>query len=575
MQRFFPGDYRVIAAGRRRRRRRSARADRAACAIALDRRRGARRRAARSCARCARLPAGARLAGDRLVAPRDAAPPAPLRAALRERVRFARPRRRDEARAARARRRRRRRLRRRRARAGRARARARRRRGAGRRAAAGLRGGASATASAGCCSSRATSTRSRRSSRGSSPSRRCASGCRPPPARCASGSSGRASPTSSRTSTASSRRAATTGAATARCARSVAERRRIDVDLHMHTDHSPDCATPVEVLLATARAQGLGAIAVTDHNEISGALEAPAKAEYGVKVIVGEEVKTADQGEVIGLFLEEQIPRGLTLQETIAEINRQGGARLRPPPVRPHARGARLRAPARRARRRRRDRGLQPARGDPAFNEEAARFAAKYRIPAGAGSDAHVAAGARLGADPDARLRRAGGVPGVAARGRHRAQAGEPALRAGAEVPADEGDPAGARGPPPRSAACGERRASPDARAGTCRRARPNLPASMPATDDEIREKYLERAIRELNHFTRELQACGHCPRGNLMPVLGSGHPQADIFLLKHARAPVRDRGGRRLLRARRRRADEVAQAPAASTRSPSTGRCA
>ena len=48
----------------------------------------------------------------------------------------------------------------------------------------------------------------------------------------------------------------------------------IDVDLHMHTDHSPDCATPVEVLLATAREQGLGAIAITDHNEISGALEA-------------------------------------------------------------------------------------------------------------------------------------------------------------------------------------------------------------------------------------------------------------------------------------------------------------
>jgi len=57
----------------------------------------------------------------------------------------------------------------------------------------------------------------------------------------------------------------------------------------------------------------------------------------------------------------------------------------------------------------------------------------------------------------------------------------------------------------------------------------------MPATDDEIREKYLERAIRELNSLTREIQACDHCPRGNLMPVLGSGHPQADIFLLKHA----------------------------------------
>jgi uracil-DNA glycosylase len=60
----------------------------------------------------------------------------------------------------------------------------------------------------------------------------------------------------------------------------------------------------------------------------------------------------------------------------------------------------------------------------------------------------------------------------------------------------------------------------------------------VPATDDEIREKYLERAIRELNQLTREIQGCEHCPRGNLMPVLGSGHPQADIFLLKYIPVP-------------------------------------
>jgi uracil-DNA glycosylase family 4 len=60
----------------------------------------------------------------------------------------------------------------------------------------------------------------------------------------------------------------------------------------------------------------------------------------------------------------------------------------------------------------------------------------------------------------------------------------------------------------------------------------------MPATDDEIREKYLERAIRELNAFARELQGCSECPRGQLMPVLGSGHPQADIFLIKYAARP-------------------------------------
>src|SRR5689334_11255223 len=58
---------------------------------------------------------------------------------------------------------------------------------------------------------------------------------------------------------------------------------------------------------------------------------------------------------------------------------------------------------------------------------------------------------------------------------------------------------------------------------------------TRPTTDDEIQEKYLERAIRELNALTRRLQQCSHCPRGNLMPVLGSGHPQADIFLLKHS----------------------------------------
>src|SRR5919112_6850647 len=67
------------------------------------------------------------------------------------------------------------------------------------------------------------------------------------------------------------------------------------------------------------------------------------------------------------------------------------------------------------------------------------------------------------------------------------------------------------------------------------RRERPKVVEPMPATDDEIREKYLERAIRELNALTRELQACDLCPRGNLMPVLGSGHPQADVMLLKHA----------------------------------------
>jgi hypothetical protein len=166
----------------------------------------------------------------------------------------------------------------------------------------------------------------------------------------------------------------------------------IDVDLHMHTDHSYDCATPVEVLLAEARTRGLGAIAVTDHNEISGALDAHAKAE-DVKVIVGEEVKTTDQGEVIGLFIEEKIPRGGTLAEVIAEIKRQGGLvyvphpfdRLHSVPDYEHLLGVLDDVDAIEV--------FNPRVAIAEFNEEAVRFAAKYRIPAGAGSDAHVPQG--------------------------------------------------------------------------------------------------------------------------------------------------------------------------------------
>jgi len=176
--------------------------------------------------------------------------------------------------------------------------------------------------------------------------------------------------------------------------RRLAGRARIDVDLHMHTDHSMDCATPVEVLLATARDQGLGAIAVTDHNEISGALEAQRMAvKYGVKVIVGEEVKTKSQGEVIGLFLTEKIPRGMTLQATVAEIKRQGGIvyvphpfdRMHAVPDYEHLLAIIDDVDAIEV--------YNPRVAIGSFNEEAQRFAAKYRVVAGAGSDSHVAPG--------------------------------------------------------------------------------------------------------------------------------------------------------------------------------------
>jgi predicted metal-dependent phosphoesterase TrpH/glycosyltransferase involved in cell wall biosynthesis len=166
----------------------------------------------------------------------------------------------------------------------------------------------------------------------------------------------------------------------------------VHVDLHMHTDHSPDCATPVDTLLDAAKSAGLGAIAITDHNEISGALEARERAN-GIKVIVAEEVKTADQGEVIGLFIEEKIPRGMTLQDTIAEIRRQGGLvyvphpfdRMHSVPDYEHLLEVVENVDAIEV--------FNPRVAFTAFNEEAERFASKYRIVAGAGSDSHVARG--------------------------------------------------------------------------------------------------------------------------------------------------------------------------------------
>jgi hypothetical protein len=160
----------------------------------------------------------------------------------------------------------------------------------------------------------------------------------------------------------------------------------------MHTNHSHDCATPVDKLLETAKERGLGAIAVTDHNEVSGALEARERAD-GIKVIVAEEIKTADQGEVIGLFIEEKIPRGLTLEETIAAIRGQGGLvyvphpfdRMHSVPDYEHLLGVVEQIDAIEV--------FNPRVAFSAFNEEAERFAAKYRIVAGAGSDSHVPQG--------------------------------------------------------------------------------------------------------------------------------------------------------------------------------------
>jgi predicted metal-dependent phosphoesterase TrpH len=173
----------------------------------------------------------------------------------------------------------------------------------------------------------------------------------------------------------------------------------IVADLHMHTSWSFDCKVDPAELVDHAVAEGLGAIAVTDHNAFGGALEAADEARSrDLMVIPGEEIKTDNQGEVIGLFLEREIPRGMSFADTIAAIREQNGLVYVPHPFdRMHT----IPDPA----------TLHRHLADidvfevynarllfEAQNDEALRFARKYDLTMGAGSDAHVLPGVGTGA---------------------------------------------------------------------------------------------------------------------------------------------------------------------------------
>jgi len=178
-----------------------------------------------------------------------------------------------------------------------------------------------------------------------------------------------------------------------------ADRDWIVADLHLHTSWSHDCQIPVEDLLDHAEAEGLGAIAVTDHNVFGGAREAIEQARgRDLVVIPGEEVKTKDQGEVIGLFLSEEIPRGLSFGETVDAIRAQGGIVYLPHPFdRMHA----IPEPATLHRHLAQVDVLEVYNARllfEAYNDEALRFARKYDLTMGAGSDAHVLQGVGTGA---------------------------------------------------------------------------------------------------------------------------------------------------------------------------------
>ncbi len=115
-------------------------------------------------------------------------------------------------------------------------------------------------------------------------------------------------------------------------------------DLHTHTHYSgfskvgfipyPESVTPPETMVDTAMKKGLNVLCITDHNEIKGAWRAQRYVrEKGldIEVVAGEEVTTVD-GEVLGLFLQERIPKGLSAAETIEIIHDQDGLAVAPHP---------------------------------------------------------------------------------------------------------------------------------------------------------------------------------------------------------------------------------------------------
>jgi predicted metal-dependent phosphoesterase TrpH len=173
----------------------------------------------------------------------------------------------------------------------------------------------------------------------------------------------------------------------------------IVVDLHMHTHRSHDCSIEPRALVDHAEEEGLGAIAVTDHNVFAGALETVAIARHRKLIVIpGEEVKTDNQGEVIGLFLHEEIPRGMSFTDTIAAIRAQDGIVYVPHPFdRMHA----IPSPATLLRHLPEIDVLEVYNARlmfDAYNAEALRFQRKYGLLAGAGSDAHVLQGVGTGA---------------------------------------------------------------------------------------------------------------------------------------------------------------------------------
>jgi hypothetical protein len=97
---------------------------------------------------------------------------------------------------------------------------------------------------------------------------------------------------------------------------------QIKVDLHVHTRYSYDSIITLEDLVFYARKSGLGGVAVTDHDRVDGALKMAKKTDF--TIIPGIEISSLN-GHVVGLNLQEAIPKGLSVEETVERIHKAGG----------------------------------------------------------------------------------------------------------------------------------------------------------------------------------------------------------------------------------------------------------
>lgn len=160
------------------------------------------------------------------------------------------------------------------------------------------------------------------------------------------------------------------------------------VELHCHSSYSPDCGMGFDDLIRVVQQRGLTCLALTDHNRLSGAAALRAIAPF--PVVLGEEVRTRE-GEIIGLFLTEEIPSHLTPEETVARIRAQGGVVYVPHPF-DRFRGSRL-SPAALERIVNQVDVLEVWNGRtllPSDNLRAAAYAARHGLLRAAASDAHT-----------------------------------------------------------------------------------------------------------------------------------------------------------------------------------------